>query len=302
MLKIGVVGLGLIGGSLAIDLRSHSDVEVLGISHKLETCRQAEEKNIVDRALLLLNNGLSDESQIELLKALDIIFICTPIDRIIPTLKLLIEKDYLSSKTIVTDVGSVKTFIVKEASQLWENFIGGHPMAGTEESGINAAKAKLFQDATYVFTPSETTSESNLKILQDIAKNKLGSLVYKCSPEAHDRAVSLISHAPVSISAALIKTCISEANEEVLKAAKQLASSGFRDTSRVGGGNPELGLMMAKYNQENVLRSLKQYQENLAEIIDLIEREQWNDLQEILELTQRSRPSFLAKTDVSGKS
>jgi arogenate dehydrogenase (NADP+) len=297
MLKIGIVGLGLIGGSLGIDLRSHPEIEVLGISHKLETCRKAEQKGIVDRAILLLNDGLSNELQINLVKALDILFICTPIDKIIPTLKLFKEKNYLTPKTIVTDVGSVKTFIVKEASQLWENFIGGHPMAGTEESGVDAAKTKLFQDATYVFTPTESTNESNLTILKNIAQNKLGSTVYECSPEAHDRAVALISHAPVSISAALIKTCISEANEEVLKAAKQLASSGFRDTSRVGGGNPELGLMMAQYNRENILRSLKQYQENLAEIIELIERENWRDLQEILSLTQRSRPVFVSKNN-----
>jgi arogenate dehydrogenase (NADP+) len=298
MIKIGIIGLGLIGGSLAIDLRSHDNIEVLGISHKLETCRKAEQKGIVDRAILLLDNGVSDESQVNLLKALDIIFICTPIDRIIPTLKLLKEKDYLAPKTIVTDVGSVKTFIVKEASQLWENFIGGHPMAGTQESGVDAAKAKLFQHATYVFTPTESTNESNLNILKDLAQNKLGSSVYECSPEAHDRAVALISHAPVSISAALIKACISEANEDVLKAAKQLASSGFRDTSRVGGGNPELGLMMARYNRENVLRSLKQYQKNLSEIVELIERERWSDLQEILKSTQRSRPDFLSRIDV----
>jgi arogenate dehydrogenase (NADP+) len=300
MLKIGIVGLGLIGGSLAVDLRSHDDIEVLGISHKLETCRQAEQQEIVDRAILLLNNGLSDEAQVNSLKDLDILFICTPIDLIIPTLKLFIEKDYLAPKTIVTDVGSVKNCIVKKASQLWDNFIGGHPMAGTEESGISAARANLFQNATYVFTPTKKTNETNLNILKNIAKNKLGSRVYECSPETHDRAVALISHAPVMISAALIKTCISENNEEVLKAAKQLASSGFRDTSRVGGGNPELGLMMAKNNRENVLRSLKQYQANLTEIIEAIEQEKWSDreneknLKKLLESTQRSRPDFLS--------
>jgi arogenate dehydrogenase (NADP+) len=96
------------------------------------------------------------------------------------------------------------------------------------------------------------------------------------------------------VSAALIDACTSETDPEVLKLAKQLASSGFRDTSRVGGGNPELGMMMAHYNRMALLRSLSQYRQSLDKLIELIEQENWSELEEILNSTQQARPEFLS--------
>jgi arogenate dehydrogenase (NADP+) len=284
-MRIAIVGLGLIGGSLALDLRS-PDCNVLGISHRQETCEKAQQIGAVDDYLVL-----SDNSKIAPLESVEIVFICTPIDKIAPTLKRLIP--YLSSETIVTDVGSVKTSIVAECSQLWENFLGGHPMAGTEKSGIDAAYKGLFKGAAYVFTPTNKTSTTHIEKLKDIAEHKLGSIVYCCSPQEHDRAVALISHLPVMVSASLINTCISETNSAVLKLAKNLASSGFRDTSRVGGGNPELGLMMAHYNRENLLETLFQYRDNLDRIIQFIEQEDWENLHKIFQSTRQARPEFL---------
>jgi arogenate dehydrogenase (NADP+) len=175
-------------------------------------------------------------------------------------------------------------------------FLGGHPMAGTEKSGIEAAKKDLFKGASYVFTPTDKTAKTleNVKKLRDIAENNLGSIIYECSPTEHDRAVAWISHLPVMISASLIDACTKETDQKVLELAKQLASSGFRDTSRVGGGNPELGLMMAEYNQENLLRSLSQYRHSLDRLIELIEQKNWDRIKQVLLSTQASRPEFLS--------
>ena len=120
----------------------------------------------------------------------------------------------------------------------------------------------------------------------------LKAIPYVCDAQIHDRAVSWISHLPVMVSASLIKACLQE-TPETLKLAQNLASSGFRDTSRVGGGNPELGVMMAKYNREELLRSLAQYRDNLDQIIDLIEQENWQNLEQILQTNGISRPKFL---------
>jgi arogenate dehydrogenase (NADP+) len=104
--------------------------------------------------------------------------------------------------------------------------------------------------------------------------------------------VAWISHLPVMVSAGLIHACINETDPAVLELAQQLASSGFRDTSRVGGGNPELGVMMARYNRGELLRSLQQYRTGLDQIISQIEQEDWNALQEKLSINQQTRPKF----------
>lgn len=276
-MNIGIVGLGLIGGSLAIDLKAQNHY-LLGVSRQESTCKVAEEKKIVDSA----------SRDLSILKEADIIFICTPIDKIAITLEQLIP--YLKSETIVTDVGSVKKPVVEVCSQLWHNFIGGHPMAGTTEQGIHAAQSNLFRGAAYVFTPQQ--KDSNVDKLQQLATS-LGAIPYICSPEVHDRAVAWISHLPVMVSASLIAACLGETDTEVLDLAQHLASSGFRDTSRVGAGNPELGTMMAQYNNEALLRSLYSYRDCLDSIIELIEAKNWDNIQQLLSKNYQARPKFL---------
>jgi arogenate dehydrogenase (NADP+) len=122
---------------------------------------------------------------------------------------------------------------------------------------------------------------------------KLGCQIYHSSPEEHDRAVAWISHLPVMISTSLIQACAKEQDLNIRELAENLASSGFRDTSRVGGGNPELGLMMAKYNRQALLSSLGNYQQNLARIIDCIEQENWQELELILVSSQHYRSDFV---------
>ncbi|NWF60090.1 MAG: prephenate/arogenate dehydrogenase [Fischerella sp.] len=278
-MKIGILGLGLIGGSLGLDLRSHGHY-VFGVSRRESTCTKAIALGSVDEASVEMN----------LLTAAEVVFICTPIGLIIPTVEQLIA--HLPAHVIVTDVGSVKTPIVKAISPLWENFIGGHPMAGTAESGIEAAQRDIFVGRPYVLTATATTPATAITVMEKIV-TQLGSTIYHCSPQEHDRAVSWISHLPVMVSAALISACMSESDRHVLQLAQQLASSGFRDTSRVGGGNPELGTMMARYNQQELLRSLQQYRRNLDELINMIEQENWTALQEKLRFTQSSRPKFI---------
>lgn len=297
-ITIGLVGLGLIGGSLGFDLQSLktqkniplnqsadennfsiSIQKIIGVSHRQSTCERAKARGIVDEASIDLS----------LMAAADIIFICTPIALITATIKQLIP--YIKPTTIVTDVGSVKQPIVEVASNLWSNFVGGHPMAGTEKTGVEAAQYRLFVDRPYVITPTPLTSEYAIQIVSKIAQ-LLQSKVYICQPQEHDQAVAWISHAPVMISASSLACLNEESNTKVLQLAYQLASSGFRDTSRVGGGNPELGVMMAQYNKAAILRSLTAYKNSLDEMIDLIEQDNWTALEEKLIQTQQTRKIF----------
>ncbi len=278
-MKIGILGLGLIGGSLGLDLRSQGH-HLLGVSRRESTCQKALDIGSVDQASV----------DLKFLASADVIFICTPIGLIVPQVEQLMV--YLPMKAIITDVGSVKAPIVEAVSPLWQNFIGGHPMAGNTDVGIEAAQRNLFVNRPYVLTPKETTPNRAITILEEIVRS-LGSIIYHCQPEKHDRAVSWISHLPVMISASLTATCLSETDPEIFQLAQNLASSGFRDTSRVGAGNPELGVMMAQYNHQALLHSLQQYRQNLDEFIDLIEQEKWQILEDKLKLNQQQRPKFL---------
>ncbi|GAB1538499.1 prephenate/arogenate dehydrogenase [Scytonema sp. NUACC21] len=278
-MNIGILGLGLIGGSLGLDLRSQGH-HVLGVSRRESTCQRAITLGSVDVASV----------DMSLLSAAEVVFICTPLGHIIPTFEQLIA--HLPANTVVTDVGSVKTPIVEAIAPRWENFVGGHPMAGKTETGIEAALRNLFLDKPYVLTPLPTTPTAAITVVEKIVE-ELGSNIYTCSPEEHDQAVSWISHLPVMVSSSLIAACMSETDPRVLELAQKFASSGFKDTSRVGGGNSELGLMMAQYNRQQLLRSLLQYRDNLDKTIHLIEQEDWAALEQQLHSTNKARSKFV---------
>ena len=277
-MRIGIIGLGLIGGSLGLDLRSQGHY-VIGISRQDSTCKIALERGIADKA----------SNKFEALSDAEVIIVCTPIAAIASTIEQITP--HINANTIITDVGSVKYPVVQSCSKMWSNFIGGHPMAGTSYSGIDAALPNLFTNAAYVLTPTANNKPEHVEKLKAIALD-LNAVPHICDAKIHDRAVSYISHLPVMVSASLIKVCLQE-EPDTLKLAQILASSGFKDTSRVGGGNPELGVMMAKYNRDELLRSLYGYRDNLNEIIALIEGEKWQDLSAILKENGKVRPKFL---------
>jgi arogenate dehydrogenase (NADP+) len=200
----------------------------------------------------------------------------------------------------LTDVGSVKQPVVEAIATRWPNFIGGHPMAGKAESGLEVAEAGLFANRPYVLTPIDSTPIAATKMVAEIAQ-AIGSQVYQCQPADHDRAVAWISHLPVMVSASLINACIDKADPNVAELAEKLASSGFRDTSRVGGGNPELGLMMAQYNQTALLASLQHYRQQLDQMIQIIQVQGWSALEQQLKQAQQRRPRFLKESPDMGE-
>lgn len=277
-MKIGIVGLGLIGGSLAMDFRAQGHW-ILGVSRQPQTCAAALAQGIAQDA--------SPEFQV--LADAEVVFLCTPLGNMVKTAQNLIP--YLNPQAILTDVGSVKVPIVEALTPLWPNFIGGHPMAGKAEQGLTAAQRDLFVDRPYVLTPEANTPAWVQETVTGLVK-ELRSQRFDCQPQEHDQAVAWISHLPVMVSAGLIGAGQTEVNPEILKLAQALSSSGFRDTSRVGGGNPELGRMMAEYNRTAVLQSLYTYREQLDQITHWIEQEQWSDLEAFFRTTQSARNRY----------
>jgi arogenate dehydrogenase (NADP+) len=281
--KIGIVGIGLIGASLGWDFRQMGH-QVIGVSRQQATCEIAERKGICDRASCDLVS----------LKDTEIIFVCTPIAAIIPTIDLLMP--HLHPETIITDAGSVKGAIVDRSTELWPNFVGGHPMAGNSESGIAAFEKGLFANRPYVLTPTPKTAPVALDRVAELVRS-LACIIHYATPAQHDLAVAWISHLPIMVSASLIDACLHETDPMILDFAKKFASTGFKDTSRVGGGNPEMGMMMAEYNRDAVLKSLYQYRNRLDQVIGSIESKEWPEIKDLLATNQSIRPEFLNSID-----
>lgn len=279
MERIAIVGLGLIGGSLGLDLTRYGH-SVVGIARRAETAEQA----------LTLGAVTEAGTELALVAGADVVFICTPIDAVVATAAAIAP--YLSTGAVMTDVASVKGKLVPSLEALWPGFVGGHPMAGKAEAGLAVAEAGLFQGRPYVLTPTEATNPAALERVRAIAAS-LGANLCQCTPTQHDRAVAWISHLPVMVSSSLILACQGEPDSDIRVIAQTLASSGFQDTSRVGGGVPELGTLMARHNRMALLNALTGYQQHLEQMKALISAEDWGAVHEILSQAQTARPAYL---------
>ena len=279
--NIGIVGLGLIGGSLGLDLQKLG-YTVYGITHREKTATKARERK-------LAHFVGTDPS---VLKDCSIIYVALPLEQLINPSSILI--DAIPRDAVVTDVGSVKVPILNTWNQLHPRFVASHPMTGTEESGVNAGQHNLFKNKPWVVTPDKDTDQVALKVIHQIALS-LGSKWISAEAKTHDEAVGFISHLPVLISAALLNTLNTDINPSLYLLATSIASSGFADTSRVGGGNPELGVSMAKFNKDNLMKSLLSYRHSLDLFEKYLLEENWNELEQILISTQEERKNFISK-------
>ena len=277
--NIGIVGLGLIGGSLGLDLQKLG-YTVYGITHRENTAQKARERKLAQ----IVSTDTS------LLKNCSLIFIALPLEQILNPSSVLIHA--IPKNAVVTDVGSVKLPILNTWNKLHPRFVASHPMTGTEQSGINAGQYNLFKNKPWVVTPNKETDQQALEIVHQISLS-LGAKWISAEAQIHDEAVGLISHLPVLISAALLKTVCTDVNPSIYSLAQGIASSGFADTSRVGGGNPALGVSMAKFNKANLKRHLSSYRHSLDLFEKYLLEENWNELEKILVNAQKERKNFI---------
>ena len=236
-MKIGVVGLGLIGGSIFKRLNELDIHEVIGVS----------------RTLSGVANVTDDYNS---LKNCDLVFICTPMNTVLNILDNL--NKILPQSTIVTDVSSLKGFVSKKKYKF--NFIPSHPMAGTEKSGWENSFPELFDGAKWVITPLNGLIDDSFETLEKIIES-LGAKVIITTPEEHDKAAALISHAPMVIAQAMCKTIQSN------KLAQAMASSGFRDTTRLALSNTEMADDMVDLNKDNIKKSIEEFSISLDELL-----------------------------------
>ncbi|MGO8766313.1 MAG: prephenate dehydrogenase [Limisphaerales bacterium] len=246
--KITIVGVGLLGGSIGLAARKFRGVEVAGYARREKTGSECE------------RIGATDYTTTDLLAAVsgaDLVVLCTP-----PAQMAELAKQFLPALkrgAIVTDVGSVKAEVVRELEPLIAkaggHFVGSHPMAGGEKTGVLAARADLFQNAICVLTPTKKSNAAAIRKLERFWK-MLGGRVVKLTPERHDLFVSRASHLPHVAAATLVNLVLGPSNP---KGQSQLCAAGFRDTTRIASGSPEMWRDIALINRKNLVSSIEAF-------------------------------------------
>ena len=279
---VTIVGVGLIGGSLGLALKRRGVAEtVIGVSRD-ETLTAARELGVID-------DGYPYEAMAEGVAQSDLVVLCTPIARILELLP-----DAMSAATagaIVCDVGSTKREIVTRAESLPHDgvhFIGGHPMAGSEKTGLDAATPNLFQRATYCIVAPPGAPAQALERVKGMAV-AVGAAPLVLEADEHDYLVAGISHLPLLVAVVLVRAV---AGDSTWPAMRRLASTGFRDTSRLASGSPEMGRDMCLTNKDTILAWLERFRHELDQLRCIIE-EGDNAVEEVLVQAQDSRERWL---------
>lgn len=244
-----MVGLGLIGGSVGLALRSRGWF-VTGAD--TDQCR-------VDRAMAM---GVIDDSGID--AAADITFVATPVSASIGA----VREALATTHGIVTDVGSVKAGVAAAIGD--SRFVGGHPMAGSELEGLDGADASMFEGSVWVLTPSATTADSTFSAVAAIVAD-LGADVVALPPDRHDQVVAVISHVPHLTAATLMGLASERAEEHA--ALLRLAAGGFRDMTRIASGHPDIWLDICAENRPAILSALDGLIGGLSDMRDVVEHQ-----------------------------
>ncbi len=239
-MKIGIVSLGLIGGSILKALAGSGN-ELFAVTRNKETIEKAK----------IYTDKISDDMSV--LSVCDVVFAASPINKTLEILDKL--EEIVSPDCIVLDCASVKEFVMQKKRSY--KFIGSHPMAGTENAGFDASFKELFQGAKWVLTPSNDITKEDIELVKEVIV-QTGAEVILADSKEHDEAAALISHMPLIIAQSLFYCAMD--NNLALK----LASSGFRDMTRLALSNLQMALDMKQYNSENINKALDKLNKSLS--------------------------------------
>jgi len=281
-MKIAIIGLGLIGGSLGKALKSlgRTDLRVIGIPRREETLKLAHELGAIDEGTTDHLKGAVDA---------DLVFICTPINLVTEIIKEIAPS--LKKGAIVTDVASSKYEVVSQSEKVLPKgtyFVGGHPLAGKETTKLEAAETELFKSKVWVLAKTSRTSQKAFDKVAEVV-GWLGGLVVGMEPKKHDLVVAAISHMPLAVAAALVNAVAGEPDSELMK---KCAASGFRDTTRIASGDPILGVDMFTTNKKAVLKMLSAFKKSLSEIEKLVKEGNGEKIRESLDRAKKFRDSI----------
>lgn len=285
-MRIGIIGLGLIGGSIAKSLKKvHvQNSYIIGFDTESIFTHKALEENVIDE--IATDTGSSFNN-------CNVIFICTPVSSILPIVETLLP--FVSKDCIITDIGSTKYTIVKDVTALIERnhkniyFIGGHPMTGSEKSGYFASTNYLFENAYYILTPSEHTPDFILFIIQKMIE-RLGAIPLTMSSSYHDFATSVVSHLPHIIASSLVH--LVKENDDEKHLLHTLAAGGFKDITRIASSDPTIWHDICLSNKKEIQKSFKHYMDLLTNFYHALDEEDDDALREFFSTSRNYRDTF----------
>ena len=264
---VGFIGFGLIGGSIAKKMKINDpDVKIIASARRQETIDTAYAAGLIDNKKSCI---ISDFSEC------DVIFLCAPVKNNIDYLHKL--KPVISKDCIITDVGSTKTEIHEEVIRLdlEKNFIGGHPMTGSEKTGIENADEYLLENAYYIITPTEKNTEEQIAGFRSFVKS-LGSIPLVLDYKKHDYATASISHLPHMISYAL--TNLVKNIDDQDETMKTIAAGGFRDMTRIAASSPVMWQSICLSNKEQLISLMDQYIDEITRLRESIDHSEKQEL------------------------
>ena len=279
--KITIIGVGLIGGSLAKAIKENNLAkEVFGFGRDLNRLKKAQKANVIDQFSTNLKDAINDS---------DIVIIATPVGSFQEILSEI--KPFLTSKIVISDVGSTKTNIASIVSQTlgdYSNyFIPAHPIAGKEKSGFEASEANLFNNRKVIITPLETSSPDSISLIQKMWEGT-GADVDFMSPESHDELLGMTSHLPHMLAFSLVNYLISKN-----PSASIYAAGGFKDFSRIASGDNVMWRDICIQNRDQIISHIKGYQKTLDSLVEAIENENRDKLDLLFTNAKKTRDSWV---------
>lgn len=283
--KITVIGVGLIGGSFAKGLKQLGYVEkMVGYGRHESVLQQAVKLGVID----------CYETDMALaVKDADLVLIAVPLGAMTSIMSQL--KPHLTSEMILTDVGSSKTSVVDAVKacfgEIPSQFIAGHPIAGKEKSGVEAACVDLFKNHKVILTPTDETSSSAIKLVTDLWR-KLGAEVSEMTPEYHDEVLAATSHLPHLLAFGLVDLLNDHAE---LGNVFQYTAGGFRDFTRIASSDATMWRDIALNNSSAISKWLKHYQAEIAHLIELVDNQQGDALYDLFDQAKTARDTHILK-------
>ena len=279
--KITIIGVGLIGGSLAKAIKENQLAnKVCGYGRDQSRLEKAKNTNIIDE----LSTNID-----EAVKGADIVVIATPVG----TFKQILEaiEPLITEQVIISDVGSTKTNIVKIVNEVLGEkskcFVPAHPIAGKEKSGFEVSVPDLFKDKKTIITPLENNVPESIKVIHDMWIGT-GAEVDYLSPESHDELLGMTSHLPHMLAFSLVNYLVSQSPN-----ASIYAGGGFKDFSRIASGDAVMWRDICIQNKEQIIDHLKGYQSTLSELIDAIDDEDSKRLEMLFTTAKNTRDSWV---------
>jgi len=278
--SVAIFGPGLMGASLLMALRERRPGVRLGAwARRAEALEELQERGLAD---FVSTDAAKVASEAELA------VLCVPVDRLAEVAQAMVPG--VGAAAVVTDVGSVKQTVVSDLEKIFQahgNFVGSHPMCGSEEAGLAAARADLYEGALCVVTPTDASRASAVERVEALWRS-VGARTTRLAPDEHDHAAALASHVPHVAAAALVELVTSGG-----PAAAELCAGGFRDTTRVAAGLPDLWTAILQANRHEVVAGLVRLSDLLQETARALENHDTNKVRALLESARQHRAAVV---------